>query len=287
MVALHLAVLLFGAAALVAQATSLGPLALTLGRCLVAAPVLLALTWGGQRRPLARGPLLLQLAVAGPLLALHWVSFFHSMRLGGVPVALLSYASFPAFSLVLDACLPAAAVAQRQAPSWIRVGQLTLLAGGLALLAGVPGSMAPGRGAGLGWGLLAGASFAALTRWNAARVVQLGALRLAGLQLAGAALCLLPVAGVELARAGGRDWALLLVLGLLCTALGHGLFIHALRRVHPFQAALAAGLEPVYGLLLAALLGAAVLPREWAALPLVVLAAVPLAGWRRKPASRE
>jgi len=285
-IALHLAVLLFGAAALVAQATSLSPLALTLGRCLVAAPVLLLLAWRdpvrGSGRALGRAVDLPQLVLAGPLLALHWVAFFQSMRLGGVPVALLSYASFPAFSLLLQHVRPAAPSAG-PAPSLRRsLVQLGLLAAGLLVLAGPLDPASPGRGAALAWGLLAGACFALLARWNSGRVTRLGAMRLAAGQLAGAALLLLPWSWHELAQAGAGDWGRLATLGLACTALGHGLFIHALRRVSPFQAGLAAGLEPVYGLLLAALLGAGVLPREWAALPLVLAAALPLpAGWRR------
>lgn len=273
MIALHLAILLFGAAALVAQASQLSPLALTLGRCLVAAPLLLGLAWRSAPALAASWLDLRRLAVAGALLALHWFSFFLAMRRGGVPLALLSYASFPAFSLLLERVWAPAELARRTPPRRA-VLQLALLGGGLLLLAGGGGGAPAGRSAGLLWGLLAGACFAVLTRWNADQVGRQGALRLAGGQLAGAALILLPLAGGELLRAGLRDWLLLLLLGCLCTALGHGLFIRALRRVGPFQAALAAGLEPVYGLLLAAALGLPVLPREWAALPLVAGAAL-------------
>jgi len=53
---------------------------------------------------------------------------------------------------------------------------------------------------------------------------------------------------------GTREIALLLVLGVLCTALAHTLFIDALARVSAHTASIVAGLEPVYGIALAFLL---------------------------------
>jgi len=274
MLLLHLAVLLFGAAALVAQATSLGPGALALGRCLVAAPVLLVLAW----RMRSRGgpwPAGLPVLAGGLLLAVHWTAFFHAMRLGGVPTALLAYASFPAFVLLLDQAWPDP---ERPAPSLgRRLAQLGLLAAGLGLLAGLPGGVH--RWEALGAGLVSGATFAALARGNAILRRRHGALELTGLQLAVAAAFLALGNTPELLQATPGDWAWLALLGLACTALGHGLFLHALKRVPPFQAGVAAGLEPVYGLLLAALLGQPVAGREWLALPLMAGAA--LLGLRR------
>lgn len=272
MISLHIAILLFGAAALVAQATSLSPMALTLGRCLVAAPFMLALararapksaTWPGARHLLG----------AGALLALHWTAFFQAMRLGGVPLALLSYAAFPAFSLLLERWIrPASTLLPGRART--RMLQMGLLAAGLLLLA-LPGKRGGTHGlAALAWGLGAGASFALLAHWNAHLRRNHGALMLTGGQLAGAALLLLPWTLSALTAATPRDWVWLLVLGLGCTAIGHGLFQHSLGKVPPFQAGIAAGLEPLYGLVLAALLGQPVASAQWLALPFMLGAAL-------------
>ena len=48
-----------------------------------------------------------------------------------------------------------------------------------------------------------------------------------------------------------HDVMLLLVLGILCTALAHTLFIGSLRRVSAHTASVVAALEPVYGIALA------------------------------------
>ncbi|MDD8039846.1 MAG: DMT family transporter, partial [Acidobacteriota bacterium] len=52
----------------------------------------------------------------------------------------------------------------------------------------------------------------------------------------------------------GRDFALLAILGLLCTALAHTLFIAGMRRLSAQTASIISALEPVYGIALAALL---------------------------------
>ena len=53
-----------------------------------------------------------------------------------------------------------------------------------------------------------------------------------------------------------RDIALLIVLGVVCTALAHTLFIRSMRMLSAHTASVVAALEPVYGMALAfALLG--------------------------------
>jgi len=289
MPALHLAILLFGAAGLLGRELALDPAAITAGRSLVAALVLWALLWRGRRDTGLPLPGWGWTLGAGALLALHWSCFFAAVKLGGVPLALLSHASFPAFGLLLEWVSPRrgdkVAAAPRNLPR--KLALLALLGIGLAVLAGPDLFQADGRLRGLLLGLGAGATFALLTRLNAARLGWHGPLALAASQMAGAALWLLPLSAGALLAAPARTWLLLLGLGLACTALAHTLFIRALRRATPFQAGIAAGLEPVYGVLLAALLpGAAPRPHEWAALPLIVAAALlalpgyPWRNWR-------
>ncbi len=69
------------------------------------------------------------------------------------------------------------------------------------------------------------------------------------------------------------DWGLLLVLGVVCTALAHTLFIQALRGVSARLAAIASALEPVYGIALAwLLLGEAPAPRTLGGGAVILLA---------------
>jgi len=84
-----------------------------------------------------------------------------------------------------------------------------------------------------------------------------GAIDIAFWQNFFAALILLPFAAGDsgaLGNIGARAIALLLILGLVCTALAHTLFISALSRLSAHTASIVAALEPVYGIALAALL---------------------------------
>ena len=56
------------------------------------------------------------------------------------------------------------------------------------------------------------------------------------------------------ARPTARDWGWLLVLGVLCTAVAHTFLIESLAVLRTQVASVISGLEPIYGLALAALL---------------------------------
>src|SRR5262249_16291337 len=65
-----------------------------------------------------------------------------------------------------------------------------------------------------------------------------------------AALVLLPIAWSfdAISALGARELALLVVLGVVCTAFAHTLFIVALRGVDTHAASVVAALEPLYGI---------------------------------------
>ena len=258
---LHLLVLLFGTAGLFARALPLSPINLVFGRTAIAA-LALALVWRLGRAHRGRQALGWWLLATGPLLAIHWASFFHAIQLASVAIGLLGYASFPLFSVLF------ALVAGER----LRRSQLVGAAAvslGLVLL--VPHwSFGDTAVQGLLWGLLSGATFAALTMVNRRQAGAVDAVALGLAQNMVAALCLLPWVSWPLAS-GGLEWGALLALGLVWTALSHTLFIAALRSVPAQEAAMVASLEPVYGIALAWwLFGEAPGAREWIGGALIV-----------------
>jgi len=101
---LHLAVLLFGFAGLFGKWLDLPPVAIVLGRTLIAAAALgVLVAVRGERARFAAG-----LAGNGIVLAVHWVAFFEAIRVSTIAIGLLGYASFPLFVLILERALPAA-----------------------------------------------------------------------------------------------------------------------------------------------------------------------------------
>jgi drug/metabolite transporter (DMT)-like permease len=265
--ALHGAVLLFGFAGLFGKWLDLPPVYIVLGRTIVATAALAALR--ALRRE-AQPPFDLRLVATGAALALHWVAFFAAIQIASVAIGLLGFASFPLFVLVLERVM----LGQR----WGRREMATagLVLAGLLLV--VPDfSWADHTLQGLAWGLLSGLTFALLAVLNRRFAATRAAKDVALWQNACAALVLVPIAMAadSVPAFDARSIGLLVVLGVLCTAVAHTLFIGALRTVTAHTASVVAALEPVYGVALAfVLLGEVPGARTLAGGALIVGAAI-------------
>ncbi len=104
------------------------------------------------------------------------------------------------------------------------------------------------------WGTLSGLTFALLSVLNRKYVRQYSALTIAFYQNTFACICLWPVIFSIHISFPFHELLNLLILGILCTALSHTLFIQSMIRLKAQLASVIAGLEPVYGMALAALL---------------------------------
>jgi drug/metabolite transporter (DMT)-like permease len=242
LLALHAAVALFGFAGLFGKWLAWPAIAIVLGRTTIAAMALAAIARLRGEHGAPSWPL----AFNGAVLALHWVSFFAAIQRSTVAIGLLGFASFPLFVLALE---------QRR---WTaREGWTAMLVtAGLVVL--VPAFSWHDRTVqGIALGVLSGLTFALLAVRGRTLVATVPATSIALWQNAFAALLLAPLAlatGALPDAPATTDLALVAVLGIACTALSHTLFIASMRRVTAHVASVVAGLEPVYGIALAALL---------------------------------
>jgi len=253
---IHLAVLLFGFAGLFGKWLVLPPVVIVLGRvlfaCLALAAVMAVMRVSFRTAP---GRDLVLLAVCGLVLAAHWTMFFKSVQVSSVAVGLLAYSSFPVFTAFLEPLL----ARERWEPESLLLALICLA--GIALI--VPRfDVSDAVVQGVLWGLGAGLSFSVLSVLDRGLASRHASLRVAFVQDLVAGLVLAPAA----LRAGlprsGRDWALIAVLGIVCTAAAHTLFIGGLKGVGARTASVLSSLEPVYGILLAlAFLGERPSPR--------------------------
>lgn len=244
----HIAVALFGLSGLAGKWLDLPATTLVLGRTAFAA-MALGLLLGVRRQGLwprswADGG---GLALLGVLLAVHWVSFFRSIQLASVAVGLLTFSSFPVFVALLAPLLGQG--------RWRWADGLLALGVGAGVALVVPNyRWGTAAMAGALWGLGAGLSFALLQVLNRGYRQRYGAGTIALHQNLWACLSLLLVVPLgDLGNLGGVDWAGLMGLGVFCTALAHTLFIESLAVLRAQTASLISGLEPVYGVGLAAL----------------------------------
>lgn len=163
--AAHGAAVLFGLTGILGALIRFDAVAITAGRAGFAATALLVLALT-QRRPLLQGlgPRRAGIVLAsGFLLAVHWITFFMAVKVGGVAVATLGFASFPAFIALLDVVL----FRERIGPA--EGTMLALVTLGLVLV--TPSFDVGDQGTvGLLWGLASGLSFAGLPSATAAAI---------------------------------------------------------------------------------------------------------------------
>lgn len=251
---IHAATLAFGLAGLFGKFLEHSPVLITQGRTAIAA-LALAVVLGVQRkRPQLSGREWSWLAVTGGILAAHWVTFFQAIQVSTVAIGLLSYSSYPLFTTMIEPWV----FRERLRP--LHLGLALVVMAGIALIAtsesfSPSNPDAPDVLLGVGWGLVSGFTFAVLTILNRLHVQTHSPLLIGCAQNGFAALALLPFSVGLSWSLNERDWSLLLALGLICTAGGHALLIHGLRRVRAQLASLIlAGMESVYAILFAMLL---------------------------------
>jgi drug/metabolite transporter (DMT)-like permease len=184
------------------------------------------------------------LMVSGSILGIHWIAFFEAIQVSTVAIGLLSFASYPLFTTLLEPLFFKEVLRRKNV-----VAALIVICG-LAIMATsseepnaiISGSVIQG----LLWGLLAGFGFSVLTLLNRGYVRNHSPLLLTCWQNGFAALVLLPWSLTESWMISGKDWGLLFILGVICTVGGHTLLINGLRHVKAQIASLLiAGLEPV------------------------------------------
>jgi drug/metabolite transporter (DMT)-like permease len=244
----HISVFLFGLSGLFGKFLALPATVIVLGRTGLATLSLgLVIVWGRHTVRPRSAQDLGGVALLGLLLAGHWVSFFYSIQLATVAIGLLTFSSFPVFVTLLEPLL-------FKTPWRWRDGAIALLVVvGVALV--IPDyRLGSATTLGAFWGLLSGLSFALLQLLNRGYRQRYSAMAIAFYQNLFAWVSLLAIAPLTSLALTTREIGLLLILGVLCTAVAHTLFIESLAVLRTQTASVISALEPVYGIGLAVLL---------------------------------
>jgi drug/metabolite transporter (DMT)-like permease len=253
---IHFCVLLWGFTAILGKSISIAALPLVWWRMLIVVALLALLPniWRGLRNLPRR--LVLSYAGIGVLVALHWLTFYGSIKLANASVAATCIALATAFTAVTEPKL----AGRKFSKSELALGIL-VLPGVALVVGGVPHEMRLGIAVGALSALLV-AIFSSLNKRlvQAAdpltvTAIELGAGTIALTLLAPLMPIIFPVfAGDLLVLPSTRDLILIVVLATACTLLPFALSLVALRHMSAFSAQLAVNLEPVYAIALAALL---------------------------------
>lgn len=251
---IHLSVFLFGFAGLFGKWITLDAISIVWGRVLFAS-IAFGVFFIIKKTPVFKLPIktILFLAFLGALLAFHWWTFFLAIQMSNVTLGLLSFASFPVFTALLEPVF-------FKPPLHLKTILLVILSSiGLYII--LPEwNWQSEYVKGVFWGIMSGLSFAVLTLFN--QKLQAGNLLpkentsvvLSFYQDFFAMIVLSPFVGYSFINWELNNWILIVLLGLIFTALAHFLYINGLKKEKATTASLASNLEPVYGIVFAYLL---------------------------------
>ncbi|AYN21422.1 DMT family transporter [Alcaligenes aquatilis] len=247
--AIHVAAVLFGLTGIFGELIQVGAMLITAGRASFAV-LALFISIRSQGRGLGQGMKATDfrtLLMASIMLAIHWATFFVAVKVGGVAIATLGFASFPAF---ITLCEWAVLRERVTVSEWIILALVTF---GLLLV--TPSFDFQDQSTiGLAWAIASGFTFAMFTLINRRAAKHLSAQQVAWWENLFVALMCWPFAIPLLGDSTLLDWFWIALLGVFCTALSHYLLVSALSVLNARSAGIVIALEPVYAIAFAALL---------------------------------
>ena len=243
---LHFTVLIWGFTGVLGELISVSALHLVWYRVLIAALSLWVFFVFKRRSIRISMAQLGQYLAVGSLVGLHWVLFFHAIKISTVSVTLVTLSSVTLFTSILEPIINR----KRIAISDVMVGLLIIF--GIYLIFKFEFQYF--------WGIVYGLSCAfcasIFSIFNARMVKKASPTIITFYEMIGAFV----VVSIMLAAVGQFDEQLylsqsdllyLLLLGGLCTAFAYVLGVAVMKELSAFTVALTTNLEPVYGIILA------------------------------------
>jgi len=245
---IHLAVFLFGAAGLFGKLVDLPSAIIVFGRVFFASiTIFLFLKVKKNNLKLADKRHYLILFLIGALLAFHWFTFFKSIMLSSVATGLLTYSTFPVFTAFLEPLF------FKKRLETIQFVFAVITFSGVYLV--IPDiGISHIKISAVIYGLLSGLAFSLISILNRKMTEKIQPVVISFYMNLSAALILLPTIFIGIPSFSVKSVLLLVLLGVIFTALAHTLFISGMKNISVLNASLIASLEPVYGILLASLL---------------------------------
>jgi len=245
---LHLAVFLAGFTAILGKLISLNEGLLVWYRMLMTVVVLAGWMYYKKQLQLIAKKDMLKIAGVGLILALHWVTFYGSVKYANVSVALVCFSATGFFTALLEPLL------LRKKIVWSELALGLLAIAGIYIIF----DFHPQYKTGILFGLLSAMGSAMFPIMNKQLLLRFTPKTLTLYEISGGLLLLsfiLPVylhffpATHFLPSMADTGW--LLILAVICTIFTFDLQLQALKKISAFTANLTYNLEPVYGIILA------------------------------------
>jgi drug/metabolite transporter (DMT)-like permease len=244
---MHVTVFLWGFTAILGRAITIDALPLVWYRLVISTAVLAGvLRWRGLSLRIPRGDAL-RYAGAGVSIGLHWLCFFATIKIAGVPTAVLCLAAVTFFTALIEPIV----FRRRVAPHELLIGVLVIA--GIGLITTLEVEVDPlGITLGLASALFAsafGSMNGRLAHRDRGERVMLYELAAATVTVT-CAFAIWPHAFVVPWQISAIDGVLIAALAVVCTVLAQLWTLRVLRVLSPFTVAVSVNLEPVYSLLM-------------------------------------
>jgi drug/metabolite transporter (DMT)-like permease len=242
---LHIAVLLFGGTALFAKLIGLNALDITAYRAAIAGVaicVLLTL----QKKPikLHRAKDYVIAILLGVAVGIHWVTYFAGMQLAGITVGMLAFFTYPVITVFLEPLF------NKSKPKAKDIISAVVVIIGIYLL--IPNvNLGDDITLGVVTGVVSALFFALRNITHKRYFSEYGGPQTMFYQTLVASLMLCAFIEVPITQINDTDLILLLIAGVVFTAMPHSLFAASLKHLSAATAGLISCLQPLYGTILA------------------------------------
>jgi len=259
LLAVHSAVLIFGLTALFSKLISLTALEITLLRSIFAVLIIFAFFfWQKKSIKLSKAKDYGIIILLGVLLALHWVTYFHSMQVSSVAVGVIALYTFPIITVFLEPLFHGERPHIKDV-----ISALTVLLGIYLLVPEFALNNETTQG--ILWGVLSALFFALRNIVQGHYFKGYSAKHSLFYQTLVTFIVLLPFSFEVIPEVTNIQWGQLLILGVFFTAVPHTLFAFSLLNLKAKTVSLVACVQVVYATVFAALLLG-----EWAEFSTVV-----------------
>ncbi|MEO7307362.1 MAG: DMT family transporter [Ferruginibacter sp.] len=248
LIQLHIAVFLAGFTAILGVLIELNEGLLVWFRLFITVATLALILL--YRKQLVRIPFkdILRIFGVGTIVAIHWVTFYASVKYANASVALVCFSATGFFTAFFEPLI------LKRRISLVEVGLGLLAIAGIYIIF----DFHPQYKVGVIFGIISAMGSALFPIYNKRLLVTYSPRILTFYELGGGLLALTVLVPFYLMQfpaayywPTAEDWMWLLVLAWLCTVLSFDLQLNALKRISAFTANLTYNLEPVYGIILA------------------------------------
>lgn len=244
---IHSAVLLFGLSGLFGKIIALPAIMIVFGRVFFASIFLLLVLLYFKKTIRLASQDYAYMVVMGILLAIHWHTFFLSIQMSTVAIGLLTFSAFPVFVTFLEPYF------FKEKIKLADIAIAFIAFGGVVLV--IPAfEMDNNLTQGGLWGIVSGFTYALLSLLNRKYAEKYSGTVIAFYEQFIAAIILVPFLFWQEFSFQPTDLLLLFILGVIFTGIAHSLFINGLKNIRTQTAGIISCIEPVYGIIFAAVL---------------------------------